>query len=241
MTETRLPIGAFQLNRSAWPRQSLDPSRVGEFFQLYLESGLAALPPIEVVPSGDGTFLVADGAHRLSALQQTNVTEVPCVVLPVLDGQDPVLIGFVRGLEASATTAKPLTFAEKRAAADRLIAETPEASDSEIGRLTGLSHQTVGRRRLRHLSNGQLDPVTPDQADQYVVAVSARDIAAKMVGSIDRLWKARGLSDIVMGNRTGKHLARAMVDYFGDDAQQWACRFADWANTAVTELGKNPP
>jgi hypothetical protein len=239
MEGVNAPEGHATLSKRQWPRLRLDKSRVDEFKQLYADGGPAALPPVEVVLLADGSHLVADGFHRVEALHSLGITDIPTVTLTPPPGADPELFTYVRALETAATSAKPLTLSEKRAAADRLIAETPEASDSEIGRLTGLSHQTVGRRRQRQLSNGQPEPVQADEADRYLATVSAQDIASKLVRSVDRLWESRGLTDTLVGEkRMGKHLAQAMVDYFGDDAQQWANRFALWACAAADAFEK---
>jgi hypothetical protein len=223
------------LDTRAWPRRALNQSRVAEFVQLYQDGGPDALPRVEVVPLGNGEFVVADGFHRAEALEQLGVSDIPTVTLDPPPGQDPLLFAYLRALETSARNAKPLTLAEKRAAADRLIRDMPEASNHEIGRLTGLSHQTVGR--IRERSNGPADAPAAEPADQYPPIASAKEIAAKMARSVDRLWEARGLTDVVMGERRmGKHLAAAFLDYFGEDAARWAERFAGWATVAAEEI-----
>ena len=39
------------------------------------------MPPIEVVPLGVGTYVIADGVHRFHALRSLNRTEVEVVVV----------------------------------------------------------------------------------------------------------------------------------------------------------------
>lgn len=38
--------------------------------------------PLSVIPKGDGTYFVADGNHRLKAIQELNINIVPCLVYP---------------------------------------------------------------------------------------------------------------------------------------------------------------
>src|SRR4051794_10734810 len=100
----------------AWPRFGLDPTRVAEFMSLYAADGPTALPPIEVVPDGEGGLLIAEGRHRIAAAVELGWQQLPAVTLDLPPGSDPVNVAYVRGLETAATASKPLTRSERRAA-----------------------------------------------------------------------------------------------------------------------------
>ncbi len=220
---------------TAWPRTGLDQERVAEFVTLYSEGGATALPPIEVIAVDEGPFLLADGHHRFTALLEIGAKAIPVTVLSVPEGQSPLSFAYERGLTAAATVAKPLSRSEKRAAALCLIEERPAVTDSEIARLVGLSHQTVGRLR-RRLSG--LDSVARDveAGDSYLAFTSADELAKRLVAGIERLWNARSLGEMLLGDQMGKRLARTLAERHGDDALKWAQLLESWACTASAEL-----
>lgn len=97
------------------------------------------LPPILVHRP---TMRVIDGAHRVGAAR--------------LRGDERISARFFHGTEAEAfimsvqmniTHGLPLSLADRKAAAARIIRECPEWSDRAIGVTTGLSHKTVGALR----------------------------------------------------------------------------------------------
>lgn len=98
-----------------------------------------ALPPILVHRS---TMRVIDGMHRLEAA--------------VLRGEDTIEVrffdgdaadAFVLGVRANTAHGLPLTVADRRAAAQRIVSSHPQWSDRAIAQATGLSAKTVGRIR----------------------------------------------------------------------------------------------
>ena len=90
-------------------------------FAALLGSG-EALPPIEVVPRGDGTFLIADGVHRSAAALATNQPQVGAIVLSVEAGESCEACAFRRALETATQSALPLSNAERRDAVLKLVA-----------------------------------------------------------------------------------------------------------------------
>ena len=228
-----MPAQDIDILTDAWPRRSLELSRVREFITLYEDGGLEALPPLMVVTTGDRVVLY-EGRHRYEALLAlgSETALVQSVVLP--DGRDLVEFAFEMALGASAVSALPLTLAEKRGAASRLLATRPDYADRQIARLAGLSHQTIGRLRSRSMDQPE-DPAVDSATDYYAFATSD-ELANRLARSIQRIWEARGIGDRIVGDRAGKRLAVALRELHGDDAISWAERFASWGRTAVIEL-----
>jgi hypothetical protein len=232
----RVPLDRIYRDADLWPRFALDDERVAEFCEIYADAGDGALPPLELVPDGSGSLLVADGHHRLAALAELGADTAPALIVKPPEGRDPHGWVYERGLVTASTAAKPLTRLERRAAVDRLLAERGGLSDREIARMVGVSHQTVGRTRRR--SN---EPLTGEEAGAegtWRPAATADDLARRIVRGVAGMWVSRPLGDSIFGDRAGKRLAHALNEQFDDDALDWARRFERWARVAVHELSK---
>jgi hypothetical protein len=100
-----------------------------------------SLPPILV----DGrTMRVIDGMHRLMAASLQGRETIDVVFF---DGTEADV--FLRAVEANVTHGLPLSQADRRAAAERIIASHPHMSDRAIGRSAGLAAKTVAAIRKR--------------------------------------------------------------------------------------------
>jgi hypothetical protein len=245
----RIAIELIERNPRAWPRLQLDQERVAEFIGLYEGGDPVALPPIDLLPLPGGGYLLAEGHHRLEALIQRwgyrddhperSHMWAPARILELPHGRDPVEVAFELGLQTAVTVSKPLTLLERRAAALRLMAERPNTSDREIARLVGLSHQTVGRLRKRSTDHAESDGIDDQEpTESYLAYVTAAEIALRLARGLDRLWEARGLSELILGDKTGRRLAKALTDVHGDDARRWAERLREWAEIAIAELDR---
>src|SRR5262245_52526047 len=109
----RIPLSVIRREDVGWPRDCLDGERIEEFEDLYLEHGSHALPPIEVVPDRDGSYIVADGNHRFEAITVLDEDEIEVIVLDVPYGTSPLDVCFERGLVTAARSPLRLTRAEK--------------------------------------------------------------------------------------------------------------------------------
>jgi hypothetical protein len=229
MNSNLVPIEQIIADPSAWPRKELDRERVEDFRELYESDGLAVLPPLRVVQRADG-YLLADGWHRHAALSELACPEVPIEIIES-GGRSEEVVAFEEGLRSCATTSRPLTRAEKHAAVMRLTVEGGR-TDREIGRLVGLSHQTVARVRAARATG----PSDHPQDEAPSIDPSSLELTRRLVRSLQRIWVERGLTD-VFANRMPRNLADALLEEFGEDeAVVWARRLAAWSGHALQQL-----
>jgi ParB-like chromosome segregation protein Spo0J len=104
------------------------------------------LPPILVHRM---TMRVIDGMHRLRAALLVGRDTVD---VTFFDGTEDS--AFVRAVEANVTHGLPLSVAERRAAAERIMGCHPDWSDRRIAAVAGLSAKTVAEIRLLSESSG---------------------------------------------------------------------------------------
>jgi len=239
---TRVCVAFSSIRREpiVWPRQALDDERIAEFLNLYLDEGLTALPPIEVVPDDEGGYIVAEGNHRYEALARADVEEIDVAVLEVPEDIDPWHFAFLRGIVTASTGALQLTRREKWAAILRVSEADSGLTDREIGRLLGISHQTVGRvlRRLGTRRSTRKDQGDTDAGSTYLSHASSEEIARRAFEALESVYEMRGLGvwDLLAKDRTGERLARILLDVYGDEARSRAERFRDWAEQAIAEI-----
>ncbi|MFC5286527.1 ParB/RepB/Spo0J family partition protein [Actinokineospora guangxiensis] len=113
-----------------------------------LAASKVPLPPIVVHRP---TMRVIDGAHRVRAAVSLSRTEVE---VRWFDGSEED--AFVLAVEANTATGLPLSTADRRAAAARIVATHPDHSDRWIGMVTGLAPTTVGAiRRCSSVQDGR--------------------------------------------------------------------------------------
>ncbi|MEV0031515.1 ParB/RepB/Spo0J family partition protein [Nocardia sp. NPDC050793] len=104
-----------------------------------LAESVAAFPPIVVHRD---TMQVIDGLHRLRAAQMRGEATIAAVFF------DGVLAeAFVLAVKLNTTHGLPLSLADRKAAAQRILAAYPDWSDRAIAAVAGLSDKTVGAIR----------------------------------------------------------------------------------------------
>jgi hypothetical protein len=101
----------------------------------------ASFPPILVHRS---TMRVIDGMHRLAATRRRGHESID---VEYFDGSDEA--AFVLAVQANVVHGRPLTFADREAAATRIIGSHPHWSDRAISAVTGLGAKTVAAIRRR--------------------------------------------------------------------------------------------
>lgn len=173
-----------------------DSPRIGGEDRAHLlamaESG-AELPPIIVQRS---SMRVIDGMHRLRTAELRGEHEIG---VRFFDGDD--VEAFVLAVKANVTHGLPLTLADRKAAATRILRFRPEWSDRVIADISGLSPKTVGAIRARSTGeipqvnsrvgrDGRVRPV--DSADRRRVASEV--IARHPTATLREVAAAAGIS-----------------------------------------------
>ncbi|WP_331717787.1 transcriptional regulator (plasmid) [Streptomyces zaomyceticus] len=131
----RLPIEALLPADS--PRlNGLDEEHVRRLADIY-----ASLPPVLVHRT---TLRVVDGMHRVAAAAHQGLTSVD---VQYFDGADEE--AFLRSVTANITHGLPLSVADRKAAAERILRSRPNLSDRSVASCTGLDAKTVATIRPR--------------------------------------------------------------------------------------------
>ncbi len=131
-------------------RGSFSPRLNGEnksHIALLVESE-TPMPPILV---DRRTMRVIDGMHRLIAASRKGRTTIDVVFF---DGSEADL--FLRAVQENVEHGLPLTQAERRVAAERIVSSHAHLSDRAIGKLTGLAARTIAT--IRKQSSEQAEP-----------------------------------------------------------------------------------
>lgn len=153
----------------------------------------ASWPPIVVHRQ---TLLVIDGMHRLRAAQERGDRTIE---VEFFDGDADE--AFVAAVRANVAHGLPLTLADRKAAARRILGEQPARSDRWIGEVTGLAAGTVaairrdtglvGAQDVSRLGrDGRVRPLNP--ADGRLRA--HQEITARPDASLREIAKAAGVS-----------------------------------------------
>ncbi|MFI5781199.1 ParB/RepB/Spo0J family partition protein [Nocardia sp. NPDC051570] len=106
-----------------------------------LAESATTLPPIVVHRA---TMQVIDGLHRVRAAQLRGDTTIAAVLF---DGQPAE--AFVLAVKLNAVHGLPLSLADRKAAALRIVSSYPDWSDRSIAAIAGISHHTVAAIRSR--------------------------------------------------------------------------------------------
>ena len=162
-------------------------------------------PPILVERS---TSTVIDGVHRVLAARMLNRATVP---VRYFEGTHEE--AFVEAVKANVTHGKPLTLAEREAAARKLLGMHNDWSNRLVGDVCGLSDKTVGRLRkttaeLPQLSvrmgrDGRHRPIDSNPLRKQIATVlrakpdaSPEEVARKLVNiCLDRARRPQADSD----------------------------------------------
>lgn len=143
-----IPLAAIVQDTRTWPRQDVDAERVKLFTELYANDG-DVVPPIELFPvrykgQDKTSYVLVDGWHRFTARQKMHAANAPAIVRDDIASLDDA---YLEACRSSATSSKPLTSKEKRAAVRHILKTHPALSDRQIARIVGCSHMTVHRER----------------------------------------------------------------------------------------------
>jgi ParB-like chromosome segregation protein Spo0J len=217
------------IDRRAYPRHSWDLDRI-ELFAGLMSDG-EVMPPIEVVPRDD-KYVIADGVHRTFAAQKSGRTAIEAVIVEPSTGESPSACAFRRALETACRSALPLTRAERRDAAIRLLRDRPDLSNRAVARLVGAAHSSVDR-----WIQEAADSAADSDAQTHPTRLPTADDAARSITKyLAKLDEARSLFDYLSPARMGRHLADAFEDRFGDGALTQAHTYARWLSKTADLL-----
>ncbi|MFE3317506.1 transcriptional regulator [Nocardia sp. NPDC059195] len=172
-----------------------------------LTESAAKFPPIVVHRP---TMQVIDGWHRLRAAEQRGDSKVAAVFF---DGSPAEV--FVLAVKLNGAHGLPLSLADRKAAALRILTMHPSWSDRSIAALVGISHKTVGAIRERSAgeipqptsrmaSNGVMHQVDGRQRRQHAAELFSADPGA----SARKIARAAGIS-VTTAKDVRKQLKRA--------------------------------
>jgi ParB-like chromosome segregation protein Spo0J len=157
------------------------------------------LPPILV---DRHTMQVIDGIHRLRA---ASLKGQESIEVEFFDGSPAD--AFLRSVEANVTHGLPLSRADRRAAAARIVALHPHMSDRAIGESAGLAAKTVAAIRRRSTAaapqltarigkDGRVRPLNSAQGRERAAELLARHPEA----SLREVARAAGISPATVGD-----------------------------------------
>jgi ParB-like chromosome segregation protein Spo0J len=151
------------------------------------------LPPLLVHRA---TMRIVDGMHRLRAAQLSGQAKVR---VRYVDGDEAST--FVLAVQANIAHGLPLTLADRKAAAARIIGMFPAWSDRMVASVAGISAKTAAAVRRRHAGNGR--PVDArigrDGRARPVDGTARREAAARLMQerpdfSLREVARAAGIS-----------------------------------------------
>lgn len=230
-----VPLAAIRPDTTVWARTGFDEERVALFMSLFEAGGPEALPPILLVPVDD-EYLIGDGWGRTKSAEALRWETIRARVVEPMPGVDAAAFAYELSLKTAATSARPLSRAERQAAIARLIVDGTERTDRQIAELVGVAHTTVGRQRRIALGTGKPGPEAA--GEDYLRTVNATDVARRFFKGMEQIYAARGLGigDAVFGDRTGDRLASLLTNSFGDEALDRAQRYLAWVERALEKL-----
>ncbi|MFE4061762.1 ParB N-terminal domain-containing protein [Streptomyces sp. NPDC059096] len=205
------------------------------------------LPPITVHRS---TMRIIDGMHRVrSAILRGEHT----IRVNFFDGTEQD--AFVLGVRLNVGHGLPLTLAERRSAAARIVVSHPQWSDRAIASATGLSPKTVGEVRKRTVDaahqplvrvgrDGRARPLNSEHGRR----LAAEYLSANPAGSLREVAKFAGISpetvrDVREKLRRGQDpvLVRHKFPAAGKSVPRDTRREAGDANTRKDRPTRNGP
>jgi ParB-like chromosome segregation protein Spo0J len=190
------------------------------------------LPPLLVHRS---TMRVIDGLHRLRAAELQGKREID---VRFVDGDEAS--SFVLAVEANIAHGLPLSLADRKAAATRIIGLYPQWSDRKIASVTGLSRTTISAVRVRPTDRErQLDTrIGLDGRRRPLDSAERRDAVERLLlkhpkASLRGIARRAGVSpETVRGMRVRLHASRddgtsadsnaARAGYHGSSREQQA-------------------
>lgn len=142
-----VPLVDIIIDKEIQARFALAEERIALFASLYLEDSEQSdrqLPPVSLIETREGELLLGDGFTRVEAARRAGLDAILAETRPG-SMRDAILLSITENSDHGA----PLTLAERKRAAERLLADAEwgQRSDRELGRTAGLDGQTIARIR----------------------------------------------------------------------------------------------
>ncbi|MHB1325170.1 MAG: ParB/RepB/Spo0J family partition protein [Thermoleophilia bacterium] len=203
MTNITLKIDRILVDPALQPRiGGLDTDHVAA-----LQENPQAWPSLAVVERGG--YVLVDGFHRYAAAQNLSLKTIPVVVHELLADADLRALAFA----LNAVHGRPLTLADRRAEAERLLKADTAVSNLEVARRTALSPTTVAGLREQLEAQATI-PVTEQRVSRSGVAYTPSsvrprgELPAEQESLVDRLFTAKERRE---QRRLAHYLARLAV------------------------------
>jgi hypothetical protein len=159
-----VPLRDITVDQSVQARLLIAPAAVELFAAMYREDADATngrLPPVLLVETAKKQLILADGITRFEAARRSGIDAIPATI-----NQGTLRDAILLNIMENARHGVPLTIAERRRAAQRLLTDSEwrTISDREIGRRCGLDNKTVNSLRREHAPNTLALPRTVHRA-----------------------------------------------------------------------------
>ncbi|MFE6862131.1 hypothetical protein [Nocardia sp. NPDC057668] len=171
----------------------------------HIERMVAADWPLPPIIVHEPTMRILDGLHRVAAAVCKGIDQLDAHLI-----SGPIDAAFVIAVQANISNGLPLTFAERRAAAAKILVTHPEWSDRTIGSTTGLSAKVISRLRCstdadtqsntRLGKDGRFRPVDPSDGRRRVAELLEQMPSA----SLRTIARAAGVSPGTVRNVRGR-------------------------------------
>lgn len=218
MTTTALKMDRILVDPALQPRVAgLDAAHVA-----VLQDNPEAWPPLVVVEQGG--YLLVDGFHRYAAAQNLGLETVPVEVREMPSDGDLRALAFA----LNAAHGQPLTLADRRGEAERLLCADATISNLDVARRTALSPTTVATIR-EQLEAAEQIPATDQRVSKSGVAYTPSsprqrgELPDEQETLTERLFTAKDRRGQRRLARYLERLSVALDDQYG---------FASWAQAS---------
>lgn len=195
-----IPLTQLQADESYQPREALKDAHV----KLLMASDPTTWPPLLVTPGPDGRYLIIDGFHRFEAATRLSLVSLTCRIDPNA--------GYPEGFAANLNHGLPLSLNERKAFACWLRDAEPGLSLRELGRRSGLNHETVKRA----LETEEVEPVARARVTPDPIRDLVRQVDRTYRSGVGRTWFGMGRA----GNLTA--FQREIASYDPEDQPEVA-------------------
>jgi hypothetical protein len=161
-----------------------DSPRISGVDQEHVEALAVVQSPLPPITVHRSTMRVIDGLHRLRAAELQGHRKI---AVKFFDGD--TADAFVLAVESNVTHGLPLTTADRKSAAGRIIASHPQWSDRMIASVSGIAPGTVAeiRRRTPAERAGEASRIGHDGRVRPVNGTEGRRVASELIAQNPQL------------------------------------------------------